>query len=62
MLHLEELAAGKFLALMSRAEAWNYLDAARVLDLGPEILKERASRIAFVLGSAASRENCASAR
>jgi hypothetical protein len=54
-LTIEELAAGKFTALVQRAAARDAFDAASLLDLHPDLLERPSFRIAFVCSAAASR-------
>jgi hypothetical protein len=54
-LTLEELAAGKFTALVQRTAARDAFDAARLLDLAPDLLQRPDFRLAFVCFVAASR-------
>jgi hypothetical protein len=54
-LTLEELAAGKFTALVQRSAARDTFDAASLLALVPDLLTRPAFRVAFVCSIAASR-------
>ncbi len=54
-LTIEELAAGKFTALVQRAAARDAFDAASLLDLHQDLLERPSFRIAFVCSAAASR-------
>ncbi|MCP4901000.1 MAG: nucleotidyl transferase AbiEii/AbiGii toxin family protein [bacterium] len=54
-LKLEELAAGKFTALLQRTVARDAYDAAGLLELAPDLLSRQEFRIAFVCYMAASR-------
>ncbi len=54
-LKLEELAAGKFTALLQRTVARDAYDAAGLLELAPDLLSRPEFRIAFVCFMAASR-------
>jgi hypothetical protein len=54
-LTIEELAAGKFTALVQRAAARDAFDAASLLDLHPDLLERPSFRVAFVCSAAASR-------
>lgn len=57
-LTLEELAAGKFTALLQRSVARDAFDAATLLDLAPDLLARPGFRLAFVCSVAASRNDC----
>ncbi len=61
-LALEELAAGKFTALLQRSVARDAFDAASLLDLAPDLLARPSFRLAFVCSIAASRNDCRSLR
>ncbi|MDP2956003.1 MAG: nucleotidyl transferase AbiEii/AbiGii toxin family protein [Longimicrobiales bacterium] len=54
-LTLEELAAGKFAALVQRSAARDAFDAVRLLELAPDLLRRIPFRVAFVCFVAASR-------
>lgn len=54
-LTIEELAAGKFTALVQRIAARDAFDAASLLDLHPDLLEHPAFRVAFVCAAGASR-------
>jgi hypothetical protein len=54
-LTIDELAAGKFTALVQRSEARDAFDAASLLALVPDLLQRPAFRLAFVCFVAASR-------
>lgn len=54
-LTIEELAAGKFAALVQRAAARDAFDAASLLDLHQDLLERPSFRIAFVCSAATSR-------
>ena len=54
-LAIEELAAGKFTALVQRNAARDVFDAAGLLDLLPDLLERPSFRLAFVCSVAASR-------
>jgi predicted nucleotidyltransferase component of viral defense system len=54
-LTVEELAAGKFTALVQRSAARDTFDAASLLELVPDLLTRPAFRVAFVCSIAASR-------
>ena len=54
-LALEELAAGKFAALMARTAARDRFDAVSLLELVPDLLRRPRFRIAFVCQAAGSR-------
>jgi len=54
-LTIEELAAGKFAALVQRSAARDAFDAASLLDLVPDLLQRPAFRVAFVCFVAGSR-------
>ncbi len=54
-LTLGELAAGKFLALLSRAAARDFYDAASMLGIAPDLPTHAGFRLAFVCQSAALR-------
>ena len=54
-LTIEELAAGKFAALVQRSAARDTYDAACLLDLMPDLLARREFRVAFVCSVAAAR-------
>jgi len=54
-LAFEELAAGKFLALLSRLAARDFYDAASLLTIAPDLPNRPGFRLAFVCQAAASR-------
>jgi len=54
-LTLDELAAGKFTALIERTAARDAFDAVSLLDLAPDLLQRKSFRVAFVCFVAASR-------
>ncbi|MDI3461313.1 MAG: hypothetical protein OJF50_000134 [Nitrospira sp.] len=54
-LTIEELAAGKFAALVQRAAARDAFDAASLLDLHQDLLDRPSFRIAFICSAATSR-------
>jgi hypothetical protein len=54
-LAFEELAAGKFLALLSRLAARDFYDAASLLRIAPDLPDRPGFRLAFVCQAAASR-------
>ncbi len=54
-LALDELAAGKFLALLSRAAARDFYDAASMMRIAPDLPTRAGFRLAFVCQAAASR-------
>lgn len=56
-LTIEELAAGKFTALVQRAAARDAFDAASLLDLVPDLLQRPPFRIGFVCFVGASRSD-----
>ena len=58
VLHLEELAAGKFTALLQRSVPRDAFDAASLLDLFPDLLTRPGFRLAFICSLAASRKDC----
>jgi hypothetical protein len=57
VLTIEELAAGKFAALLIRAAPRDAFDAWRLLDAVPDLLKRPALRVAFVVQVGSSRED-----
>jgi hypothetical protein len=59
-LTLEELAAGKFTALLQRSAARDAFDAASLLEIAPDLLARPGFRMAFVCSVAASRHDCRS--
>ena len=59
-LTLEELAAGKFTALLQRSAARDAFDAASLLEIAPDLLARPGFRMAFVCSIAASRHDCRS--
>ena len=58
VLHLDELAAGKFTALVQRSVSRDTFDAASLLDIVPDLLERPGFRLAFVCSVAASRNDC----
>jgi predicted nucleotidyltransferase component of viral defense system len=54
-LAFEELAAGKYAALLSRAAARDFYDAASLLGIAPDLPTRPGFRVAFVCQAAASR-------
>jgi predicted nucleotidyltransferase component of viral defense system len=56
-LSLEELAAGKFTALLSRIAPRDWFDAAELLRLSPGMIDEPRFRVAFVCHGASSRRD-----
>ncbi len=54
-LTINELAAGKFTALVQRAVARDAFDAASLLELHPDLLERPSFRVAFVCAAAGSR-------
>ena len=54
---LPELAAGKFIALLSRTVARDRFDSLRLLELDPDLLERTDFRVAFTCSAAASRED-----
>jgi predicted nucleotidyltransferase component of viral defense system len=56
-LSLEELAAGKFTALLSRAAPRDWFDAAEILRLSPGMIEGPRFRVAFVWQAASSRQD-----
>lgn len=54
-LTIEELAAGKFAALVQRTAARDAFDAANLLDLYQDLLDRPSFRIAFICSAATSR-------
>jgi hypothetical protein len=56
-LTIEELAAGKFTALVQRSAARDAFDAASLLDLVPDLLHRPSFRVAFVCFAAAARSD-----
>jgi hypothetical protein len=57
LLHIAELAAGKFAALASRAAARDYFDADRLLEVRPELVSDPEFRVAFVTIAASARQD-----
>jgi hypothetical protein len=53
-LAFEELAAGKYVALLSRAAARDFFDAASVLKMAPDLNDRPGFRLAFICQAAAS--------
>ena len=62
VLQLDELAAGKFAALVQRSVPRDAFDAASLLDLMPDLLARPAFRLAYVCSIAASRKDCRTLR
>jgi hypothetical protein len=56
-LTLEELAAGKFAALMTRAAARDYFDAASLIEIAPHLPEDTRFRIALVCQAAGARQD-----
>lgn len=56
-LTLEELAAGKFTALLQRSAVRDTFDAASLLELAPDLLRRRPFRVAFLCSVASSRSD-----
>jgi hypothetical protein len=61
-LNLEELAAGKFTALLQRSVARDAFDAASLLDLAPDLTSRPGFRLAFVCSVAGSRSDARALR
>lgn len=61
-LQLEELAAGKFTALMQRSAARDAFDAARLLDLMPDLVERPRFRLAFLCFAGGGRKDIRLAR
>jgi predicted nucleotidyltransferase component of viral defense system len=59
-LSLEELAAGKFIALLQRTAARDLFDAATLVRVAPDLLGRPGFRLALVCSAAASRIDCRS--
>lgn len=57
LLALEDIAAGKFTALLTRRAARDAFDADRLLDVAPDLLDRPGFRLAFVVAAAASRQD-----
>jgi predicted nucleotidyltransferase component of viral defense system len=57
LLALEEIAAGKFTALLTRRAARDAFDADRLLELAPDLLERPSFRLAFVVYAAGSRQD-----
>jgi len=57
LLALEEIAAGKFTALLNRRAARDAFDADRLLDLVPDLLERPGFRLAFLVYAAGSRQD-----
>lgn len=57
VLSLEEIAAGKFVALLSRQALRDAFDAAEILAVAPDLLGRRAFRLAFVCYAGANRQD-----
>ncbi|MFQ5792067.1 MAG: nucleotidyl transferase AbiEii/AbiGii toxin family protein, partial [Acidobacteriota bacterium] len=55
LLTLSELAAGKFVALVTRGAARDFFDASSLIELNPGMLTSTEFRVAFVVQIAASR-------
>lgn len=57
LLALEEIAAGKFTALLTRRAARDAFDADRLLELAPDLLERPGFRFAFLVYASGSRED-----
>lgn len=57
LLALEEIAAGKFTALLTRRAARDAFDADRLLALAPDLLERPGFRLAFLVYAAGSRQD-----
>lgn len=57
LLALEEIAAGKFTALLTRRAARDAFDALQLLDLAPDLLDRPGFRLAFLVYAAGSRQD-----
>lgn len=57
LLSLEEIAAGKFTALLTRRAARDAFDAFRLLELAPDLLDRPGFRLAFLIYAAGSRQD-----
>jgi predicted nucleotidyltransferase component of viral defense system len=57
LLALEEIAAGKFTALLTRRAARDSFDALQLLELAPDLLQRPGFRLAFVVRAAGSRHD-----
>ncbi len=57
LLALEEIAAGKFTALLARRAARDAFDADRLLELAPDLLERPGFRLAFLVHAAGGRED-----
>jgi predicted nucleotidyltransferase component of viral defense system len=56
LLALEEIAAGKFTALLTRRAARDAFDALQLLELAPDLLDHPGFRLAFLVYVAGSRQ------
>ncbi|OLC12232.1 MAG: hypothetical protein AUH29_17010 [Candidatus Rokubacteria bacterium 13_1_40CM_69_27] len=57
LLALEEIAAGKFIALLTRRAARDAFDALNLLELAPDLLDRPGFRLAFLVYAAGSRQD-----
>lgn len=57
LLALEEIAAGKFTALLTRRAARDAFDALQLLELAPDLLDRPGFRLAFLVYAAGSRQD-----
>lgn len=57
LLALEEIAAGKFIALLIRRAARDAFDALQLLELAPDLLDRPGFRLAFLVYAAGSRQD-----
>jgi hypothetical protein len=57
LLALEEIAAGKFTALLTRRAARDAFDVDRLLELAPDLLERPGFRLAFLVYAAGSRHD-----
>jgi predicted nucleotidyltransferase component of viral defense system len=57
LLALEEIAAGKFTALLARRAPRDAFDADRLLELAPDLLERPGFRLAFLVHAAGGRED-----
>jgi predicted nucleotidyltransferase component of viral defense system len=57
LLALEDIAAGKFTALLTRRAARDAFDVDRLLELAPDLLERRGFRLAFLVYAAGSRQD-----
>jgi len=57
LLALEEIAAGKFTALLTRRAARDAFDTDRLLELAPDLLERPGFRLAFLVYAAGSRQD-----